>query len=735
MLTPSPASAFLLASSLNVHFEGPKRKQFLMGRNGQPFQLTKIDIAPRRDDVVMGQLVTLFAMFLLAGCTPMTHPRATSTKEAPENQQNDRNIARVRISSGATIVASIPRMIIATHEGELLKWDYAVTFRCRGKVSAVVERIGTRYVDAHGDTWTGSGGEWESYSIPVPTRGGVQHNSWVRKSELKNGTLVIGFSGRDGQGAAFKGQVTARLIEGGPAVDLFARPEATPKATILPIGESQRHILASANAWKVEVTYDLPDTPEDGDTLGLREECEDILKAAGFQINDQSPALVLKVRVFGVARSAYYSRFGQQYSGAEVTINATVDALNSRPQTILTFAEATGSVSPPSSINGNCPKMADAPYAEACHAGCDFYTQLLSIIHSLKGADVVYRFRDFSAKKGSFSDANFRMRSCVLAFVNACGDHSFVPLLVDELLANHGRNAEDVITCLGDLGDPKAVEPLCTALAVDQSNVRERAARALAKLKDPRAIPYLRRAMLDADSRPTTQASALQVLQWHPATANEQVIYWLAMDETNEVRRSRVQVIPVLIELVGTNKWGAAAAARLLGELKAAEGVDVLARALLSGRRANPWEGRSLRLAAAEALAAISSPKSIEPLAMALMSDGDRDVRATCAMGLGKTGGNLPVKSLIQAALADKDEQVVIAAENALGESADRRAVSCLSKNLAHVSARVRAQAARALQSIGDNEAISALQSRFRTEKDEEVRKAIADAVAALSKP
>jgi HEAT repeat protein len=649
----------------------------------------------------------------------------SSSREAPERRRRKVNTTTVRTAVGTMIVASIPEVIAALDEGEQLKWDYSVTFSCRGDTIATIDRISRRYVDTRGETWTSSGGEWESDDITVPTQGGVQYSSWVRKRELRDGTLVIGFSGRDAKGSAFEGRVTAKLVEGSPKRASSNSGEEMPQATVLSIRESQRQILAASKAWKVEVVCDFPHDAQKEDVTGLRKECEAVLRSGGFQIDDQAPALMLKVRVFGAAKPESYSGAGRRYTGAEVTVNATIETADSRKEAILEFSEAVGSVSPPQSISGGYEAMADAPYSEACQYGRDFHTQLLSVIHAVKGAEAVYRFR---------SDQDMRVRGHVLAFANASGDRSFVPLLIEELLTGRGNwELGEVAACLGNLGDAKAVEPLSMSLVDEHGNVWEPAASALARLGDAKAIPHLRRALLGATSKPNPVASALRDLQWHPETAKEKVIYWLALDEPNNVKQLQAEATPVLFELVNAEKWAAVTAAQMLGELRERSAVESLSRVLLGGTSSNPWEGRLLRTAAATALAEIAGPKTIEPLAMALMSDGDSGVRKACATGLGKAGGETAFKSLVQAVLADKDAEVVMAAEDALGQSKDRGAVECLSKSLDHNNAGVRIHAAHALKSIGEAQAVAALQKRLNAEKDEEVRKAMAQALAALS--
>jgi HEAT repeat protein len=75
---------------------------------------------------------------------------------------------------------------------------------------------------------------------------------------------------------------------------------------------------------------------------------------------------------------------------------------------------------------------------------------------------------------------------------------------------------------LGKLGDTKAVEPLIACLKDQDSYVRRRAALALGKLGDARAIASLCAALPDWETKELI-GSALVRLGWKPTTDFEQV--------------------------------------------------------------------------------------------------------------------------------------------------------------------------------------------------------------------
>ena len=516
----------------------------------------------------------------------------------------------------------------------------------------------------------------------------------------------------------------------------------------LTISEPQREVLTAAKAWKIEITHNYPRNTKLKGAISIQEDCERLLEQAGWEVDAQKGTVVLRIRVVGTAKSSsYHATPPTRYSGAEVIINAVITTADSPPKTILTFSSVKGTINTPYTIGGGYLTPADAPYDRAYQQCRDFHTQLLSIIYAVKGAKAAY-------------GSNFR--DACSAIIQASSDRAFVPLLIDDLLTDNRHR--DVATCLGAMGDTRAVEPLCMSLVDKDGDVWEPAASALGKLGDVKAVPPLRTALLSVNSKPSPVASALRDLKWRPETAKEKVTYWLALDEPNKVKQMKAEAIPVLIELLSVEKWAAPAAAQLLGEMKEASAVSPLSRTLLGGKSSAGWKRRSLRLAAAKALSKIGDPKVVEPLAMALMSDDDDDVREACVTGLGKSSselavksiaqamgsdddssvrkmcatelgkaeGELAVKSLIQAVLTDKEASVVIAAEDALGQLRARGSVECLLKSLNHENSGVRTHAAHALKLIGDTRAVPAISDRLEKETDKQVRQAMVDVLAEL---
>ena len=218
-----------------------------------------------------------------------------------------------------------------------------------------------------------------------------------------------------------------------------------------------------------------------------------------------------------------------------------------------------------------------------------------------------------------------------------------------------GRDEE--AWALGEIQDPRAVEPLIAALkdagvegrgaaasalvkigapAVgllivtlgDGDSVgRTLSAHALGEIQDPRAIEPLIAASKDADIR-IRAAAVLGLCKIKDPRAVESLI--AALKDTGlEVRR---------------------AAASALGEIRDPRAVEPLIEALKGPDSADLPPGAGTREEAAVALGEIKDPRAVEPLIAALT---DRSVRSDAASALGKIGDSRAIEPLI-AALADR---------------------------------------------------------------------------------
>jgi HEAT repeat protein len=187
-------------------------------------------------------------------------------------------------------------------------------------------------------------------------------------------------------------------------------------------------------------------------------------------------------------------------------------------------------------------------------------------------------------------------------------------------LGNSGLDSDKRVAAadaLGKLGDPRAVEPLVSALGDDRAGVRCAAAEALGKLSDTRAIEPLIKALGDGDYD-VRGAAAGALGKLGDARAIESLISALG-DGENGVRR---------------------AAADALGKLGDKRAVDSLVRALAD--REAP-----VRRAAVESLAGIGDVRATEPLVSALR-DSTWNVQCPAARALCLLGDERGVKFLLE---------------------------------------------------------------------------------------
>jgi HEAT repeat protein len=197
---------------------------------------------------------------------------------------------------------------------------------------------------------------------------------------------------------------------------------------------------------------------------------------------------------------------------------------------------------------------------------------------------------------------------------------------------------------LGELADPRAVEPLIAALDDDSEEVRRHAARALGEVPDSRAVEPLVAALGDDDKE--VRENAMEALgAIGDARALKPVV--AALKNQN---RQREKVVPSVLRR---------SAARVLGELGDVRAVEPLMEAL------NDFDQVVVGNAAVS-LARLGVRDAVEPL-LHLLSDQDRwwPARAGAAEALGILGDPRAVDAL-KAVLDDKADSVREKATEAL---------------------------------------------------------------------
>lgn len=208
---------------------------------------------------------------------------------------------------------------------------------------------------------------------------------------------------------------------------------------------------------------------------------------------------------------------------------------------------------------------------------------------------------------------------------------------------------EEAARALGELGDPRAVEPLIGLLADENRYVRREAAKSLGKIGDERAIVPLINALKDEDRYGREGAAE-------------------GLGDMGE------KAFPHLVSAMEDADWhvrmGAAVALRLIGDRKA---LPVLIRAMQD-------ENRFVRREVIKSLGRIGDHSVIDTLVAAL-KDPDRSVRLRAVSALSKCNDPRVVEPLIEA-LNDEDSGVRLRVIRALEEIDDQRAVEALNNSL-----------------------------------------------------
>ncbi|MCI0535968.1 MAG: HEAT repeat domain-containing protein, partial [Verrucomicrobiales bacterium] len=212
------------------------------------------------------------------------------------------------------------------------------------------------------------------------------------------------------------------------------------------------------------------------------------------------------------------------------------------------------------------------------------------------------------------------------------GDTKAVPHLVASFRDAHWEVRRAAVAAVGRLGATDAIDAVCAVLSDRDSEVREACARALEQLDNPKAIePLVATLMDEQESVRRAAARALQRLDpdWRYSDA---------------ARRA----VPKLKSALNSKEYWVRQAA-----------ADVLA--LISDVRVaqRPVSG----LASASSL---QRQMAIETL-MAMLKDGDRDIRQAAAEALGRLGDRQCVEGLMEL-LSDSDRWVSRSASTALRE-------------------------------------------------------------------
>jgi len=256
-------------------------------------------------------------------------------------------------------------------------------------------------------------------------------------------------------------------------------------------------------------------------------------------------------------------------------------------------------------------------------------------------------------------------------------------MLEDEDL---GRST-DAAKQLGQIGDIRAVKPLCKALFDKRAYSeykRIAAAKALGEIGDPSAAHSL----------------------VHILKGTDRKVKEAAVESLKTMGSSAVKHISGMLELKYNDRRTAMAAARALGEIGAPQALRPLIAALKS-------EDGGVSNAAAEALGEIGDQQAVESLIDTFDTNKHQGYKCSeCIEALGQIGGSRATEALTHILEYDtypNHKFYAYAAAKALGQIGDPQTVESLIAALKYPDSKVNEAAATALGQIGDSRAVEVL--------------------------
>ncbi len=251
-----------------------------------------------------------------------------------------------------------------------------------------------------------------------------------------------------------------------------------------------------------------------------------------------------------------------------------------------------------------------------------------------------------------------------------------LPQLISALSDEDTDVRQNAIIALGNLGDPRAVEPLISALSDEDTDVRQNAIIALGKLGDSRAVEPLIAALKDAD--PFMRSRAAFAL--------------------GEIEDSRA-IEPLIDALKDEDRLMRFSAVDALNQLDDQRVIELLIAAL---KDADPF----MRSRAAFALGKLDDSRDVGPLISAL-SDEDTDVRRNAIIALGNLGDSQAVEPLIVTLKDETRPNERWLAADALSRIEDERRIEPLLEALSDSA--VRSDIASVMGNIHDERLIEPL--------------------------
>ncbi len=274
---------------------------------------------------------------------------------------------------------------------------------------------------------------------------------------------------------------------------------------------------------------------------------------------------------------------------------------------------------------------------------------------------------------------------------------------------------------LGTLGDQRAVPVLRPVLAVQNEELQNSVAVALADLKDIEVVPHListlQKQVASAKQAATNQTSSRSYANHDIDTELVQ-----ALGKLQDARG-----VPVLLDALTTkaDEWTLQEVIEALGGIRDRSAVPALMAKLTAGGKLAPH--------AANALGEIGGTEVFESL-LAFVSEPTGDRRLHAANALGKSGHSAALPVLREGLANSNDEQIRKHAAEALGLIGDPQAIPELINALGANESDIAQEAAWALGHIGDKKGAAPLVGVLK-HKEFGVRFSAAFALAGIQDP
>ncbi len=247
---------------------------------------------------------------------------------------------------------------------------------------------------------------------------------------------------------------------------------------------------------------------------------------------------------------------------------------------------------------------------------------------------------------------------------------------------------DEAAAVLGQYKDPQVINKLIKSLADGDHNVRTGAAKAMGNIIHPRAMTQLVKLLDDNHAEVRLAASeSLEKYHWRPRDKAEAAKYCVARQTWDKCAQHKKQAIkPLIVALNGDDPEIRREASLILTKLKwspkdnTEKGYFCVAKqdwneckklgkyavpALIHELKNEQWQNQ---IKAADTLAHIKDPRSIEPL-IKLLEDRNADVRAAVVEALGAFSNDVRVVKPLIVALDDNNRTVRKSAESVLDTS------------------------------------------------------------------